>query len=405
MLGNRKGPIKILHIINDLSVGGAEMMLYKLLSEMDEGRFNSVVISLKNSGGLRARIEAHGVPVYTLCMERALPRASFVWRLMRLLQRIRPDVIQGWMAHGNLAALVAGALSPRRVPVLWNIRQSLYSLDYEKPFTVRAIKLGARLSHRPDAIVYNSRTGATQHAEFGYSADRSTVIYNGFDTELFAPSFEARKGLRAELGLSDSSPLIGLVSRYHAIKNHANFLQAAAELRKRHADVHFVLAGSGISWDNHPLRVLIQELGLVRNIHLLGERQDTARIIAALDVAASASYAEGFPNVIGEAMSCAVPCVVTDVSDLTWIIKGAGLVVPKNNPACMARAFVEMLELGQEGREELGRAGRARVMEHFRLDSVAEQYGALYESAVVSKQCETTNVRYNPVGEISLTDS
>jgi glycosyltransferase involved in cell wall biosynthesis len=402
---NSKGSIRVLHIINDLSVGGAEMMLYKLLSEMDEGRFHSTVISLKNSGSMRTRIEALGVPVYTLYMERALSQASFAWRLMRLLQRIRPGVIQGWMAHGNLAALAAGALSPGRVPVLWNIRQSLYSLDCEKPFTVRAIKLGARLSHRPDAIVYNSRTGATQHAEFGYRADRSTVIYNGFDTELFAPSFDARKGLRAELGLADTSLLIGLISRYHAIKNHANFLRAAALLRKRGVDVHFVLAGRGIDWDNRPLRILIQELGLVRNIHLLGERQDTARIMAALDVAASASHAEGFPNIIGEAMACAVPCVVTDVSDLSWIIKGAGLVVPKDNPASMARAFVQMLELGAEGREELGRAGRARVMKHFRLDAVAAQYSALYESVAVRRQYETTNVRYNPVGEIGLTDS
>lgn len=404
-MANSERAVRVLHIINDLSVGGAEMMLYKLLSEMDEGRFRSAVISLKTSGSLRSRIEALGVPVYTLSIEQALPRAAFLWRLARLLQRIRPSVIQGWMAHGNLVALAAGTLSAGRVPVLWNIRQSLYSLDYEKPFTVRAIKLGARLSGRPHAIVYNSRTGATQHAAFGYSVQRSTVIYNGFDTELFAPSADARRALRAELGLTETTALIGLISRYHAIKNHANFLRAAAELRKRCADVHFVLAGRGIGWDNQPLRCLIQELGLAANTHLLGERQDTERITAALDVAASASYAEGFPNVIGEAMSCAVPCVVTDVSDLSWIIKGAGLVVPPNNPASMARAFVEMLDLGEEGRALLGRAGRARVMKHFRLDAVAAQYGSLYESVAVRKPYETMDVRYGQVGEISLTDS
>jgi glycosyltransferase involved in cell wall biosynthesis len=301
-------------------------------------------------------------------------------------------LIQGWLPHGNLAALLAGVFSQERVPVLWNIRQSLSSLDYEKPVTVKMIKLGARLSHKPDGIIYNSRTGAAQHTAFGYSSNRSSVIYNGFDTKLFAPSTGARQSVRSELGLAENTILIGLISRYHAVKKHSNFLHAAALLAKQYPDAHFVLSGSGIGWDNQSLQTLIQELGLTRRVHLLGERQDTERIIAALDVAGSASDGEGFPNVVGEAMSCAVPCVVTDVSDLQWIVKDAGLVVPKNNNAAMAHSFKEMLELGAEGRAALGRAGRARVMEHFRLDSVAAQYGALYESVVTHKEFRQTNI-------------
>lgn len=367
-------------------------MLYKLLSQTDERRFDSAVISLKKNGALRAAIEALGVPVYTLGIERAFDAPSSVWRLGQLLRSIRPDVIQGWLAHGNLAALLAGALAPGRVPVLWNIRQSLYSLEYEKPLTVKAIKTGARLSQRPAGIIYNSKTGAAQHAALGYSVKRSAVIYNGFDTKLFAPSDEARLSVRAELGLSEDAVLIGLISRYHAIKNHSNFLRAAALLRTTHRDVQFVLAGRSVHCGNRPLCALIRESGLTDGVHLLGERPDAERIIAALDIAASASYAEGFPNVIGEAMACAVPCVVTDVSDLSWIIKGAGLVVPKNDSTAMARAFTEMLELGARARLALGRAGRARVMEHFRLDSVAAQYAALYESVATRKEQERDEV-------------
>ncbi|MBD0372238.1 MAG: glycosyltransferase [Pyrinomonadaceae bacterium] len=393
------GSIKVLHIISDLSVGGAEMMLYRLLSEMDEERFNCSVISLKNNGALRGRISALGIPVYTLDIERALTTPASGLRLLHLLHRIRPDLIQGWMPHGNLAALLASAVAPGRPSVLWNIRQSLDSLDYEKPITLKAIRLAAWLSDKPSATIYNSRAGAAQHAAFGYNAERSVVIYNGFDTKLFAPSKDARLSLRSELGVAENGVLIGLISRYHAIKNHSNFLRAAALLQKQHTEVRFVLSGRGINWNNQPLRLLIQELGLMGNVHLLGERQDTERIIAALDIAVSASHGEGFPNTIGEAMSCAVPCVVTDVSDLSWIIKGAGLVVPKNNSAAMARAFMEMLEMGATGREALGRAGRARVMEHFRLDSVAAQYGMLYESVVSSRESEQTNLLYRPAWE------
>jgi glycosyltransferase involved in cell wall biosynthesis len=393
-LRENSGSIKVLHIINDLSVGGAEMMLYKLLSELHEERFQCSVISLKNSGALRERVEALGVPVYTLEMDSSLPKPASVRRMIRLLKLIKPDVIQGWLPHGNLAALSAGFFAPAQPPVLWNIRQSLYSLEHEKPITAKAIKLGARLSRKPAGIIYNSRTGAAQHTAFGYSNDRSVVIYNGFNTDLFAPSGDARSSVRRELGLAENTFLIGLISRYHAVKNHSNFLKAAAFVNSERPDVHFVLSGGGITCDNVPLKTLIQELGLTEHVHLLGERQDTERIIAALDVAASASDAEGFPNVIGEAMACAVPCVVTDVSDLSWIIKGAGLIVPKNSSASMARAFLELLELGADGRRALGSAGRARVIEHFRLDSVAAQYGAYYESVITPKESTRRNAQY-----------
>lgn len=396
-MGLSSNPIKVLHIINDLSVGGAEMMLYKLLSEANKEQFSFAVVSLKKRGRLCERIERLGVPVYTLASKRSIPTPASIWSLVRLLRRLRPGVIQGWMPHGNLAAQLAGALVPARAPVLWNIRQSLYSLDYEKPTTAMAIKLGARLSNRPAGIIYNSRTGAAQHAAFGYSNKRSLVIYNGFDTEVFAPSAAARHSVRSELDVAENTVLIGLISRYHSIKDHSNFLRAAALLREKYPDVRFVLAGRGIDWDNQPLRELIQSLALVNSVHLLGERQDTERIIAALDVATSASHGEGFPNVIGEAMSCAVPCVVTNVSDLPWIIKGAGQVVPTHDSASMAQALIEMLERGRSGREALGHAGRARVIEHFRLDSVVAQYEALYKSVATRKETETADAPYRRV--------
>jgi glycosyltransferase involved in cell wall biosynthesis len=172
-------------------------------------------------------------------------------------------------------------------------------------------------------IVYNSRSGAAQHEQFGYSFDKRTVIYNGFDTKVFTPSTEARESVRSELGVASHTILVGLISRYHVVKNQANFLRAAAELRKRYSNVQFVMCGSGIAWDNQALQQLIRDLGLRSAIHLLGPRHDIPRIIAALDIATSASYGEGFPNAIGEAMACAVPCVATDVSDVSWIIKNA----------------------------------------------------------------------------------
>ncbi len=400
--GSSEDRIKVLHIINDLSIGGAEMMLYKLLSGMSEDRFSPTVVSLVDRGKLRERIEALGIPVYTAGMNPEMPSPASVWRLIRTVRKIKPDLIQGWMSHGNLIAQMVQTLAARRASVLWNVRQTLYSFDYEKRGTALAIKLCARLSKRPTRILYNSRTSSAQHGAIGYKTEKTLIIPNGFDTELFAPSPAARASVRSELGVADNTFLIGLVGRFHPMKGHANFLRAAKGLRERYPDAQFVLSGKGVNWSNQYLCEMIQAMGLVERVHLLGERQDMPRITASLDIASSSSsYGEGFPNVIGEAMSCAVPCVVTDVSDLPWVVGETGKVVPPRDAEALAKAWAELIELGAEGREAMGAAARARVIQYFPLELVVAQYEDLYESVIAQKEAKRSksNVRYHRFSE------
>src|SRR5882724_3688140 len=353
---------RIIHIINDLSIGGAEMMLYKLLSELNRERFDPVVVSLRNRGLLNRRIESLGVPVYSVAMRLALPTPTSCWRLIRLIRRLKPDLIQGWMYHGNLAAQIAGAFASRTVTVVWNVRQSLHGLNYEKRSTAIVIKLGALLSSLPARVIYNSKSAAAQHGVMGYQLQNGVVIPNGFITKLFTPSLEARRSVRTELGVAEDVLLIGLVGRYHPVKDHENFLRAAALLLRSHPDVQFVLCGEKVNWINPALCSLIDELKLAERVHLLDQRQDMPRITAALDIATSSSRAESFPNVIGEAMSCGVPCVVTDVSDLVWIVGETGRIVPPRNARALADGMRDLVEMGSEGRAILGKSARERVI-------------------------------------------
>lgn len=373
------GAVRIVHIINNLSIGGAEMMLYKLLSRTSRERFEPVVVSLIGRGTLGDRIEALDVPVYSMGMKPQMPAPTAIWRLIRLVRRLRPDLIQGWMSHGNLAAQLAGAFAPGAGPVLWNVRRSLYSLDHEKFTSKAVIKLGARLSGLPAKILYNSRIGAIQHERFGYHTDKTLVIPNGFDTELFVPSTEARNVVRLELDISENGILIGLVGRYSPMKDHANFLRAAALLLRSHPDVHFVLSGRGVVWENHALGELIRELGIAEQVRLLGERADIPRLMAALDIASSSSaYDEGFPNVVGEAMSCGVPCVVTDVGDSAWVVGETGRVVPPRSSEALCAAWRELVEMGTAARRELGMRARQRIKDQFSIEKIVQQYEKVY---------------------------
>src|SRR6185312_11674078 len=202
---------------------------------------------------------------------------------------------------------------------LWGVHQSLYSFAYEKSLTVLVIKLGALLSRAPGGIVYASKTGAGQHEAHGYNREKTLVFHQGFDTEKFAPSEEARFAVCRELGIPNDTLLIGMIGRYHPVKDHASFLRAAERVLNSRSEVRFILCGKGVDHNNPALRTLVEETQIRNRIHLLGERRDIERIMAALDIAVSSSCSEGFPNVVGEAMSSGVPCVVTAVSDLPEI--------------------------------------------------------------------------------------
>jgi glycosyltransferase involved in cell wall biosynthesis len=113
------------------------------------------------------------------------------------------------------------------------------------------------------------------------------------------------------------------------------------------------------------------------------------RLAAALDVfSLSSSYGESFPNVIGEAMACGVPCVVTDVGDAAWILGNTGRVVPPRDPRALADAWREMIDLGPGGRLALGREARSRVIERFTVESVVARYDAVYENVLAREAPE-----------------
>lgn len=379
---NLSKPFQILHLITDLDMGGAEKMLYNLLSKTNRQRFKPIVLSLIDRGIWGDHISALGIPVHSLKMESSKPTPAAIWRLLRIVHQLQPDLIQGWMYHGNLAAQLTKIFNFKSVPIIWNIRHSIYSLSYEKPSTAAVIKILASLSNFSEKIIYNSNISATQHKQLGYATTKTKVIPNGFDTKVFMPSVEAGIGVRAELGLPDNTFLIGRISRYHPMKDFGNFLRAAAFLLKKYPDIHFLMAGSEVNLENQTLSEIMNELKIAEHIHLLGERQDIPRLTAALDIASTSSYfGEAFPNVIGEAMSCCVPCTVTDVGDSAFIVGDTGKVVPPKDSQALANAWKELIDIGIDGRQALGKAARERIITYFSLESVVNEYEKLYETA------------------------
>lgn len=371
--------MKIVHVITGLHVGGAESMLLKLLVSMDRSRFEPTVISLLPGGENRARIVAAGIPVFDLGMKKGLPSPDAILALRRLAHELRPDVVQGWMYHGNLAGSLLGKFTPDRPRVFWNIRHSVADLGQEKVSTRLTIKLGARWSGGPQKTIYNSTVSLKQHALLGYRIDKGLMIPNGFDLMRFRPSETARTALLAELGLPEDVLLVGVAARRHPMKGHEEFLKAAGMLAKLGRPVHFLLAGRGVASTDGQLKDLAGAEGLEGRAHLLGQREDMPAFLAGLDLLCVPSlFGEGFPNVLGEAMACGVPCLATDVGESREIVGALGRIVPPGDVAALADGMHTLLDVGEPEMRERSRACRARIRDEYSLEKIAGLYEELY---------------------------
>ena len=374
--------MKVLHIITGLETGGAEMMLAKLVSSPYLAPLTLAVISLIKRGPIADFIEAQGIPVHCLNMTRDMAGMGggvALWRLRRIVRAQSPDVIQGWMYHGNLAAMAARVFLPTPVPVVWNIRQSLYSLAHEKILTRSIIRWSARLSGDPQAIIYNAELSAGQHHAIGFHSRKTVVLPNGFDVNLFRPDPGVRTEVRAEWGCTSDTPVAGMFARYHPMKDHHTFLEAVRLVVAERPDFRVIMVGKGIDINNDNLMKLLRTLGLQPYIRLLGERTDVARLMKAVDVCVlSSAWGEAFPNVLGEAMACGVPCVATDIGSSAEIIGDTGVVVPPRDPQALASGILSVVAGGSA--EVLGERARSRIVERFAIEGVAQQYADLYRS-------------------------
>lgn len=367
--------LKVVHLISGLEAGGAERSLANLVAGLDRARIRNVVISMTGRGFFGEIIERNGTPVHVLNMTRGVPSVSALYRLRQLLRAERPDLLQTWLYHADLLGLIAKGFASE-LPLVWNLRCSNMALESYRPLTRLVRRLLVAGSRQPVAVIANSRAGADFHQRLGYAARRWAVIPNGFDPALWRPDADARRAVRAELGIPDDAPVLGLVARVDPAKDHTTFLRAAQRVHAALPACRFVLAGGEVP----SLAPAVAAHGLGAVTHLLGPRPDVPRLNAAFDVAClSSAFGEAFPNVLGEAMCCGVPCVTTDVGDAALIVGATGRVVPPRNPQALAEAALALLAMEPAARQTLGAQARARVVEEYSLSATLGQYTALYE--------------------------
>jgi glycosyltransferase involved in cell wall biosynthesis len=364
-------PLKVLFVPSGLGTGGAERTLVRLCPALRRRGIDVAVLALRG-GPIVAELLESDVPTTALGMPGWLGGLVAMRTARKQVATFAPDVIHGWMYHGCLAATVL----QRSARLAWSIRQSSERDSLTRLSTRGAHGIARLLSHRADAIVYNSMHARATHEAAGFDSLRAHVILNGFENQKVVD----RRQARTALGLAEDAFVVGNVERWHPVKDHYTLIHAFALVAQRCPRAQLLLVGEGIDQGTTALHQIIRREGVADRTRLLGARRDLDVIYSALDVHCLSSRSEAFPNVVAEAMSAGVPCVSTSVGDAAILIADTGFIVAPGDPRALSDALLRVEQLPEQQRTGLGRAAARRIQEHYGLDSVADSYVTLYRS-------------------------
>jgi glycosyltransferase involved in cell wall biosynthesis len=363
--------MKVVFLVRSLNFGGVERQLVTLAKGMDKSRFEPVVVCFYGGGPLQTELAQAGIRVIALGKHSRWDVASFLWRLLKTIRELKPDVLHGYLPVPNFMAALLKLVHPS-MRVVMGVRTSgkdlaRYDWTFRASFWLERFFAGLA-----DLVILNSQAGKTAYVKKGFRPDKMMVISNGIDTGIYSPQRETGRALREEWDVPAAAVLIGIIGRLDPMKGHEVFLQAAARLDSPR--LRFVVVGDGPQEYRQSLVDLGNSLGLANRLVWAPSRQNVTRVYNALDICCSASlFGEGFPNVVGEAMACGVPCVVTDVGDSAWVAGAGGLTVVPNDGDALSETLARISRLSSAERSALGQQARKRIVENFSTEMMVRR--------------------------------
>ena len=362
--------MKIIHIVTGLGDGGAEHTLFKICKHDIKNKH--IVISFKRYGKYFSLLNKLGIKVY--CLNASFFSIHKFFFLIKLLQSLKPDIVQTWLVHADFVGSIAARLAGIK-KILWNVRYSNIEIDKSKLTTILIIKTLAKLSYIiPEIIVINSKKAKKIYESKGYDKRKLKYIPNGYDLSTLKVSKSQKIDFQKKIKIKKQIPLIGYVARYDPLKDHLNLLNALSLIRLKDKDFFCILVGSNIN-KNKILINEIKKLKLNDCIRLLGPMNNVSKVMNSLDIHILSSASEGFPNVVAEAMAHKTPCVVTNVGDSSYIVGKTGWVVPPNDSVKLAKAIKTALnEIGTKNWNKKCNLARERIKQKFSIDKMIKSY-------------------------------
>lgn len=365
--------IRLVHIISSLKIGGAESVLVDLLSSLPHDQYEHHVIYF-HDGPNRLHIQALGIPVYHVSGFLYRYDLLFWWRLHRLIQRIKPDLIHSSLWAASFAARVVSSYTS--IPVICAVHAELGHhgrlrtlLDFYTFSSVHAI------------VAVSEGVAASLVAQLDRASTQKVVlIKNGIDTVALQKKQGQQYKERSALGLSADHFVIGAVGRFVPVKLFDQLIAACAELAKKHESVRLLLIGMGPL--EASLRAQVHQLGLdERVVFVVGE--SAYGYYPLMDCFVLPSLQEGLSIALLEAMASRRACIVTSFDGKHPVVenKQNGMVIAPANVSQLVDAITALIA-SKELKIQLGNNAQETVTKNFTLACVANSYSNLIKSVL-----------------------
>jgi len=376
--------IKVLYVITALNVGGAEMMLYRMLSRLNRELFDVSVITLINKGPVGKMIEDDlRIPVQALNIKSSPGVLTGIIRLKNMIKGRAPRVVHTHMVHANLLTRIVRLFY--RVPVLICTIHNIEEKGRRKSarWRILAYRLTDPLCDFTSQV---SRAGMEKYIAIKAVPRRKIAcIPNGIDLNLFAVEVDKVQQLRKELGLDNQFVYLAVGSLTRQ-KDYPNMLKAFAAVQNEAPNSVLLIVGTGPL--ENELRKAADDLHLKDSVLFLGLRSDIAVLMKAADAYVMSSAWEGLPVVLLEAAASKLPIIATDVGGNREIVldKNNGFLVPPEDAQALARAMLEVLTVPEEKQIQMGINGYNHVKENYAVEKITGKWESIYLELLSKKR-------------------
>ncbi|WP_418185379.1 glycosyltransferase [Aliarcobacter vitoriensis] len=355
--------IKLVLSIRSLNVGGAERQFIELVKNIDKDKFEVYVCTMY--GGVQENIvnSIENIKYYNLGKKGRYDIFKFYNNYKNILKTINPDVIYSFKEEMNIFSYFC---KPKKTKIIWGFRASNMDLSQYGKLSQLLFWVQKKFSSKVDMIIANSNASIIYHKNHGFNMSKSIVIPNGIDVNKFKRNWEDRKNFRTKYELKENDIAIGIVARIDYMKGYIIFTNAVEKLIREFNNVHIFSIGSGSDKIQNECENI---LGTFNNDRFkwLGNQSNVEKIYSGLDIACSSSFGEGFSNSVAEAMSCELPCVVTNVGDSAYIVDKCGIIVEPNNVESLYNGFKKMI---QRDYKKFGILSHKRIEENFSTEKM-----------------------------------
>ena len=332
--------MNILHLINDLRVGGTERSLVNYC--LNDRKNKNYILTFGNSDSFEKELKKKNIEVVKIHSSKNI--FKIIFQMKKIAKKFEINIIHSWMYHSHLISLVYFFFGYK---IFWSIRNqniSKKNLGFKTYYLVKILSFLSKLIAKN--IFYNSHFAQTTHINGGFSNKVGKVIFNGFDKN-FNSNLVIQDSILDKLKKfkAQNHLIILSVGRYHPVKNQELLINSLSDLKKRTAKFICIFVGKGFNKNNYKLNALIENLQLNENIILIDYFEKMNQLYSNSDITVLTSKNESFPNVLGESMVCGTPCISTDVGDVRKLISSSNGWIIQSNKDNLLKILEKVIDL------------------------------------------------------------